>query len=145
MHEFERNPVLAVFGVQASAQLAVEFGGVDVPEAAGLVDVPAALEGHLVHDAEHVSACCRREADVIRIELTQRVDGQLLVEQRRLEQVDDASDRTLVGHADVGNEDREERAGMDDQQALASVEPEQVRYQSSSLGGAPTSVTVRLM
>jgi len=44
VHEFERHPVVAVFGVQAPAQVAVEFGGVDVPEAASLVDVPAALE-----------------------------------------------------------------------------------------------------
>ena len=46
MHEFERDSVVAVLGVQAAAQVAVELVDVDVPEAAGLVSVPADLGTH---------------------------------------------------------------------------------------------------
>jgi len=58
----------------------------------------------------------------------ERVDGELLFEQLPDQQVDDArSDRTHVADTDVRDEDWEERAGMHDEQALASVDPEEVR------------------
>jgi hypothetical protein len=36
VHEFERYPVVAVLGVEVSAQMAVEFADVDVPQARGV-------------------------------------------------------------------------------------------------------------
>ena len=127
-HEFERYPILAVFRVQASAQAVVEVIDVHVPETADLVDVPAALERHLVQCPEHVFAGCLRELEVIGSEAAEGVDGESLLDQGAFEQLDDAaSDRAQVSDAHVGEEEREQCAGMDDEQALAAVEPEQVR------------------
>jgi hypothetical protein len=67
VHEFERYPVVAVFGV-----VAVELIDLDVAEAAGLIDVPADLERHLVHDAEHVPAGRLGEPDFAGFEAAKR-------------------------------------------------------------------------
>lgn len=114
--------------MERAAEVVVEVVDVDVPEAAGLVDLPAALERHLVHHPEHVPARGLRQLDAVGVEATEYLGGEPFLEQRVLDDPDDARpDRTQVRDANVGEEDREERPGMDEEQALASVEPDQVR------------------
>ncbi len=79
VHEFERYSVVAVFGVEAAAEVAVELVDLDALEAAGLVDMPADLERHLVHDAEDVPACGLGELDFSRVEAAEHVDRQRLL------------------------------------------------------------------
>jgi hypothetical protein len=74
VHEFERHLVVAVFRVQAAAQVPVELVDIEVPEAASLVDVPSDLERHLVHDAEDVPARRLGESDFTGFEVAERVD-----------------------------------------------------------------------
>lgn len=94
-HELKRLSVLAVLGVQAATQVVVELVGLDLPESACLVDVPAALECHFVHYPEDVSARCFRGPDAVRVESAERVDGQSFLEQGAFEQGDDSAfDRT---------------------------------------------------
>ena len=93
-----------------------------------MFDHQAAFERHLVHHAEDVAARRLGEADVVGVEAAEGVDRHSLLEQCAFEQTDDPpSDRAQLGEADIGDEDREQRAGVDDQQALAPIEPEHVR------------------
>ena len=73
-HEFERLLVVAVSGVEAAAQVAVEFVDVGVAEAAGPVSVPADLERHLVHDAEEVHAGGLCDPEFAGFEAAERID-----------------------------------------------------------------------
>jgi hypothetical protein len=76
----ERYLVLAVLCVQHSAQVTVEVVKVDVPEAACLIDGPADLERHLVHDAEHLLAGGPGRLDFVGFEAAEQVSRQALVE-----------------------------------------------------------------
>jgi hypothetical protein len=65
------------------------------------------------------------QANVVGIEGAERVGRQPLVCQR----VDDKHShvgpkRTEIGLADIGCEDREQRSGMGEQQALAAIDPQ---------------------
>jgi hypothetical protein len=107
--------------------VAVELVDVNVPEAAGLVDVPADFVRHLVHDAEDVPACSLGEPDFVRFESAERVARKALLEHRASEQLDDAAlERAQVVDSDVGDKAREQRTRMRDEEALAPVDPEQV-------------------
>jgi hypothetical protein len=53
--------------------VAIELVDLDVLEAAGLVDVPADIERHPVHDAEDVPACWLGEPDFVRFESAELV------------------------------------------------------------------------
>jgi len=82
---------------------------------------------HRSSESLDVSARRLREANLIRGEAAGARRRELF-EQLPDQQVDDArSDRTHVADTDVRDEDWEERAGMHDEQALASVDPEEVR------------------
>ena len=71
--------------------MAVEFVDLDVLEATGLVDMPARLERHLVHDAEDVPACGLGELGFARVEAAEHVDRQRFLVQRSREQLGDAA------------------------------------------------------
>jgi hypothetical protein len=71
--------------------------------------VPADLERDLVHDAEDVPAGRLGEPDFSWFEAAARVD------------------RKQIADAKLGDEEREERPGVHDQQGLAPLAPEQVR------------------
>ena len=74
MDEFERYPVVAVLGMEAAAEVAVEFVDLDVAEAARLADVPADVERHLIHDPEYLFARRLGEPDFARFEAAEHVD-----------------------------------------------------------------------
>jgi hypothetical protein len=50
----------------------VEGVDVAVAEAAGISDLVAEVDGHLVHEAEGAAACCFGETNGVRVELAER-------------------------------------------------------------------------
>src|SRR5205085_10983045 len=65
---------------------------------------------------------------VVGVKAAEHVAWQTFIEQGGCEQIDDAAlERAQIRGADGGDEEREQRARVGDQETLAPVEPEQVR------------------
>ncbi len=98
------------------------------PKAAGPIGSPSDLERHLVHDAKHNLAGGLGDLKIVGVKAAEHVARQTFIEQGGCEQIDDAAlERAQIGGADGGDEEREQRARVGDQETLAPVEPEQVR------------------
>ena len=70
-NELDRVDVSAAV-VQGAAEVMVEGVDVAVAEAAGISDLVAKVDGHLVHEAEGASACRLGETNGVRVELVER-------------------------------------------------------------------------
>jgi hypothetical protein len=100
----------------------------DRPRPARVSDEVSKLEGHLVHEAEGASARSPGELNTVRLELGERIGGQAFGAELRLDGGDEiVPDRAEVGPPNIRSEDREQCAGVGEQDALLPVDPEQVQ------------------
>jgi hypothetical protein len=99
--------VIAVAVAQGSSQPAVELLDVGLAQAAGVVDVVAALEGGLGHEADHAATGGRRYLERVGVEAAQRVERQALLLKRQSDLPDhEKAEAAEVRGTDVGDEDR---------------------------------------
>jgi hypothetical protein len=123
----------------------VECVDVASAEAASVSDAVSKLEGHLVHEAERAAARGFRETNGVGVKLGKRVGRKALRAKLGFDGRDEVvADRAEVRAPNAYPEDGEQRAGMREQETLLPIDPEQVQYQSSSVGGSSLSVTERL-
>lgn len=126
--EVERLGIEAAAVVERAALALVEVPDVADVESAFELDLVAEVEGHLVHEPEDASARRPRDVNIARVESTENVERQPLGAELFLDGSHDISaERAQFVDAKIGSEDGEERVGLDEQEALASVDPQQVR------------------
>src|SRR2546429_7017451 len=104
----------------------VEDVDVASAEAACVSDEVSKLEGHFVHEAKGAAARGLGELNTVGLELGERVDGQVFGAELALDGRDEiVPDRAEVRAPNTGSEDREQRAGVGEQETLLPVDPEQ--------------------
>src|SRR5216110_1009331 len=97
----------------------VEDVDVASSEAARVSDEVSKLEGHLVHEAEGAAARGLGELNTVGLELGERVGGQVFGAELALDGRDEiVPDRAGVRPPNTCSEDREQRAGVGEEDAL---------------------------
>src|SRR4051812_25984469 len=114
--------------VRGAAEVPADGAGVTAAEAAGGGDGVVDVDGHVVHEAEHAAARGLRDLKRSRVELPERVRCQPLRVECGLDDADNVRpERAQLRRARARDEDGKERASVREQQALAPLEPEDVR------------------
>jgi hypothetical protein len=122
----------------------VEIVDVVAAEAALVGDDPAELERHLGHEAERAAARGLGKPKIVALELGERVGGESFRAELSLDRVDEVvAERTKIRDMNACPENREQGAGVGEQEGLCRSIRTRFRYQSSSVGGSSLRVMLR--
>lgn len=112
--------------MEFSPQLAIELAGTGSIQAAGLDNCVLAEPPHLVHIAQYAAALRPRQPHA-RVEHAESVQREVLSFELMADEGDDGgADRDQIGLAEVRNKDREQGAGMGQEEGFPFRERNQI-------------------
>lgn len=129
---------------QSATEAVVEVVDVAAGKATVASDLVANLECHLVHEAEHAATRGPGDPDVVWLKPPERVRREGLGAEFGLDGRDEIrAGRPEICAPDARPKDREQCAGMGEQETLATIDPQQVQVPLVVLGGNSPSATDR--
>src|SRR6266542_639600 len=91
-------------------------------------DLPSELERHLGHEAERAAARGLRKPNFVALELGERVGGESFRAELSLDRVDEVvAERTKIPDMNASPENREQGAGVSEEEALLPLDPYEVQ------------------
>src|SRR6266540_4331839 len=125
--EFDRPDVVAAVP-EHPAERVVEMVYVGAAETAPVSDDPSEFERHLGHEAERAAVRGLRKPNIVAVEFGECVGGKSFRAEFSLDRVDEVvAERAEIRYLYAHPEDREQSAGLGEQETLLPLDPNEVQ------------------